>query len=340
MTAKEVRARQRELARAEQSLFAAEALAEKARLEEERRRKKEEDTRRKERERKEKKEAERLAKEQRELHRQEARRLEQQEEMRRAAEYIAARKDAAAEAQERRAAAQRPAAATQGQPRRADVAADAPTHRAPATSLPPSATTDDGLTCSSQHVLRLLNAAALATVAAFPTDDFFSAALCPLMWCPSSPPGMRRPDGDKLLAFASKCALVLHEAWRTGKAYPPSKAEVACAAFAGAYCLLWSICTYMPTHAHTHTCTCTHAQPYLCAHRPTSCPIAIIKYTLPYPAGEANGSEKRALLAEAYEETLMPGGAHKLGLVFFRFWKIVVDLFVHANAEVVLHLPA
>ena len=62
-----------------------------------------------------------------------------------------------------------------------------------------------------------------------------------------------------------------------------------------------------------------------------------IHFTLINHAGEANGSENRSSLAEKYEETLMPGGAHKLGLVFYHFWKIVVDLFVHANSEVCTH---
>ena len=277
MSAKEVRARQRELARAEQSLLATEALAEKARLEEERRKMKEQEKRRKEREKEEKKEAERLAKEQRELEKKEERRLQAQEEMRRATEFIAARRAGAAEAQQRRSAAPPARAATHGQPQRADGPADVPTRRAPAVSLPSSATMEDGLTSSSHRVVRLLNAAAMATVAAFPRMDFFSAALWPLLWCPSSPPHVRLPDGAKLLAFASSCSSVLHAAWATGRAYPRSKADEACAAFTSmraAVRIHAHACTHARTHAHMHTCT--HAHSRMCSYPslPPDCNVA------------------------------------------------------------------
>ena len=93
----------------------------------------------------------------------------------------------------------------------------------------------------------------------------------------------------------------------------------------------------MRTHICTNYYTTTRSLLYPSFHQfilafmylPPSCTVT--SYT-----GQANGSDARSLLGKKYKETLLPGGAHKLGVVFFHFWSAVVDMFVHANAQATL----
>ena len=259
---KEVRARQRALARAEVSLLASEALAEKARVAEERKRLKEQEKERKAREKEHQrlekelqKAQERLAREEQERKKKEAARLKELENIARAGAYIEARRQAEAAATQQRATAATVAPPAVAQPTAAG------THRQPtqqqrqqARALPKSATTAGGLTSSGEHVIGLLNSAAVATLASFPSDERFATGLRPLL-CTTQP----RLNSEELLAFAASCSKILHEAWDTGNAYPRSKVDEACAAFAGMHLCIPS-CTHPPAYMLMH---CAAAKPHL-----------------------------------------------------------------------------
>ena len=159
----------------------------------------------------------------------EAARRRAQENLDAASAYIQRHREADEAAAERRATA----AATPARPaaQAGQAAAAQPMRRA----LPESATSVEGavgITSSPASFVSLLHAAARDVVEAYPRNESFRVALVPLLWHPGLVVS-RHIDSEKLLAFAASCIAVLHEGYDVGRKYPPSKADDACAAFAG-----------------------------------------------------------------------------------------------------------
>ena len=155
----EARQLRRGLARAEATLLALEALKEKAREEQDRRRKKD------------------LEKERKRLEKDLERQEREQENLRRADEFIAQRRAAEGAARVATAAA----ANTAATPRTtaANPAAPQPTRKEP---LPTSASLPGGATSSATSMVSLLQSAAQKTVDAFVKEDkTFATTLAPLL---------------------------------------------------------------------------------------------------------------------------------------------------------------